>query len=461
MMHIKLNLLLILVLTFGVSCTKSRDEHPQPTTTESIPLPNMNVNEYRITQPLDHFNLSSPTFSQRYYLFLEFARLGEQAPVLFFLCPEGFCSSSLVRDSASHYARELGAIIVGIELRFYGESTPYQGLYSPNRDQLQYLTIDQNLEDFLNLQLHLQKQEGLKGPWLIFGGSYSGILAAYYRATYPAKTIGALVSGAPVLPYLIGPKLDEAAAIRVDQKCREKSNFLLSIASLIYGTMDTREDSKIRWKAMKQDFGIEHLSDLDAISFILTSPLLLVQYGFKTELCEGVQHALRGLGTVVRDLGFSPPPIPNSTPDNWSYIFRYQMCTELGLFYTSSTTEMTIAPSLTLDYVSKECEKLFGEAMVKYENLVTHRYLEKLKSSQLKNLIFVNGEDDPWSHFSITPDNAQSINPNFDTLLIKDGGHCADLAPLKSSDSESLTRARTKILEIFSTWVKSTDNELL
>ena len=84
--------------------------------------------------------------------------------------------------------------------RFYGESRPTEDVSLAN---LKYLSSRQALADFAYFQL-LMAGNGLynissSSKWVVFGGSYSGALAAWFRQLYPQVVVGAIATSAPVL----------------------------------------------------------------------------------------------------------------------------------------------------------------------------------------------------------------------------------------------------------------------
>src|SRR5579859_7204060 len=108
-------------------------------------------------QDIDHPADGSPspgTFQQRFWVSTQFAH-GPNSPVLFHLCGEGPCDpiyAVLLADSA----QALGAAVVVLEHRYYGQSAPFSEL---TFDNLRYLTIHNALEDAAAFerwaQLHL------------------------------------------------------------------------------------------------------------------------------------------------------------------------------------------------------------------------------------------------------------------------------------------------------------------
>lgn len=65
---------------------------------------------------------------------------------------------------------------------------------------LKYLTSEQALAD-INYFISAQKTalNLPKNKWIVFGGSYAGNLAAWFRLKYPHMAYGAVASSAPIL----------------------------------------------------------------------------------------------------------------------------------------------------------------------------------------------------------------------------------------------------------------------
>ncbi|KAL3628203.1 hypothetical protein CASFOL_027249 [Castilleja foliolosa] len=164
--------------------------------------------EKYFTQILDHFNynpVSYQTFQQR-YLINDTNWGGPKSPIFVYTGNEGNVewfaqNTGFMFENAPRFK----ALLIFIEHRFYGKSIPYGGnkttAYS-NSTTLGYLSSTQALADYATLILDLKKNlTATDSPVVVFGGSYGGMLAAWFRLKYPHVAIGALASSAPILYF--------------------------------------------------------------------------------------------------------------------------------------------------------------------------------------------------------------------------------------------------------------------
>lgn len=110
----------------------------------------------------------------------------------------------------SSRASKLNALVIFVEHRYYGSSLPFGPVHSFEQPGISFLNIEQALEDYAVIVTELQTSLGLTGsnavPWIALGGSYGGVLSAWFRSKFPNLVAGALAASAPI-KYL-GPSLD-------------------------------------------------------------------------------------------------------------------------------------------------------------------------------------------------------------------------------------------------------------
>ncbi|CAL4130099.1 unnamed protein product, partial [Meganyctiphanes norvegica] len=149
------------------------------------------------TQNLDHFNpTDTRTWNQRYFRNDKFYKEG--GPVFLMIGGEGPASAKwMVTGSWVEYAKKLGAYLLMLEHRFYGDSHPTEDVSSKN---LSYLNSQQALADLAEFTSSMKNSLGLgDNKWIAFGGSYPGSLAAWYRLKYPHLVHGAVATSAPIV----------------------------------------------------------------------------------------------------------------------------------------------------------------------------------------------------------------------------------------------------------------------
>ncbi|PKU33201.1 lysosomal pro-x carboxypeptidase [Limosa lapponica baueri] len=144
-------------------------------------------------QPIDHFGFDENlTFQQRYLVADQYWKK-DNGPILFYTGNEGditwFCNNT---GFMWDVAEELNAMLVFAEHRYYGESLPFGNESFSDSKHLNYLTSEQALADFAVLIEYLKRTiAGARySPVIAIGGSYGGMLAAWFRMKYPHVVVG-------------------------------------------------------------------------------------------------------------------------------------------------------------------------------------------------------------------------------------------------------------------------------
>ncbi|ORZ13501.1 serine carboxypeptidase S28-domain-containing protein [Absidia repens] len=158
---------------------------------------------YYFHQVVDHQDTNSTTFRQRYWVNSDWYKTG--GPVILYNAGETAADERSVyvtNSSMALLARELSGIVIVLEHRSYGESQPgadYSTKY------LKTLTTYNALEDMASIirnikipNLNKDIPPAPQTKWIVYGGSYSGNLAAWMREKYPDIVFAAVPSSAPV-----------------------------------------------------------------------------------------------------------------------------------------------------------------------------------------------------------------------------------------------------------------------
>ncbi|RLN48792.1 hypothetical protein BBJ28_00008792 [Nothophytophthora sp. Chile5] len=177
--------------------------------TSSQQLPTMNADvtpqnlmgeceEKFFTQTLDHFDVGAPTYEERYFVCdknyreggVMFFYVGNEADVELYLNHTG-----LMWENAA----EFGAMLVFAEHRYFGKSLPFGKEMTKH---MKYLSTEQALADYAVLVTYLKEQYSRDIPVLGFGGSYGGMLGSWFRMKYPHIIDGVIAGSAPILSFL-------------------------------------------------------------------------------------------------------------------------------------------------------------------------------------------------------------------------------------------------------------------
>ena len=88
-------------------------------------------------------------------------------------------------------------MLLCLEHRYYGGAA-FDAVPSFQKEHLRFLSSRQALRDAVAFQSYAEQRLELTGPWITFGGSYSGALAAWARKLYPKSFFAAVSSSAPI-----------------------------------------------------------------------------------------------------------------------------------------------------------------------------------------------------------------------------------------------------------------------
>ncbi|KAB7502298.1 Lysosomal Pro-X carboxypeptidase [Armadillidium nasatum] len=142
-------------------------------TTSSVISLKYRYKTYYYKQQVDHFGFTNvDKFPQR-YLFCDESWNKNGGPIFFYCGNEG-------------------------DISLFAENTGFNTTYSG------YLTSEQALADYADLINHIKStvKGAEKSPVIVFGGSYGGMLASWFRMKYPHIVDGAIAASAPILQFV-------------------------------------------------------------------------------------------------------------------------------------------------------------------------------------------------------------------------------------------------------------------
>ncbi|KAI3933305.1 hypothetical protein MKW98_006664 [Papaver atlanticum] len=410
----------------------------------STALSSDDYKEFFYTQTLDHFNYrpeSYETFQQKYVINFKywggatvsapiFVSSGAEASIDGDVAGIGFLSDS---------APQFKALIVFIEHRYYGESIPFGSTEEAfrNASTLGYFSSSQALADYAEVIISLKKNLSAdSSPVIVFGASYGGMLASWFRLKYPHIAHGALASSAPVLYF------DDAAP--------EYGYY--SIVS---------KDYRFCYDVIKQSWSVidSVASDENGLA-ILSQKFKTCSYPV-TRICNAIDGAPRGSDILSRiqlgvaayegelncyDMGeFSRQ---TETDQGW----RWQTCSEMVMpIGDDGKDTMFQASPFDLKNFSRSCRSRYNVEPR------PHWILNEFGGKDIKlvlrqfasNIIYSNGLRDPYSSGGVL----ESISDNVVAITTVKGSHCLDLLPASSDDPKWLVEQREAEIQITKTWI--------
>ncbi|CAN1277489.1 Lysosomal Pro-X carboxypeptidase [Linum perenne] len=463
-------------LKFPASVFHSQKKNQQ----SSVSEPSNLYREEFFTQILDHFTYtpqSYQTFQQRYLIndtywtnhgAAIFVYAGNEGGIEWFARNTGF-----MLDIAPRF----NALLVFIEHRFYGKSIPFG-----DSRKLGYLSSTQALADFATLIVDLKKNlSATESPVVVFGGSYGGMLAAWFRLKYPHIVIGALASSAPILDFddLTSPYSFNSIVTR-DFKSESESCYrtikdswdLIAHRKAQPGGVDMLQSSFRFCK--KED--VRYLSGWLGTAWVYTamtdyptaSNFLAPMPAYPVrEMCRAIDDPKTGNDSFAKlyaaasvyynYTGSAGSPCfdlddgdDSGSQDLGSEGWGWQACTEMVMPQGASDDE-SIFPVSTWSPYNSSCDTDYD--IFPRSNWITtefggHKIKQVLKRYG-SNIIFFNGLRDPWSGGGVL----DSISSSIVAIVAEKGAHHVDLRSATSEDPEWLREVRNLEIKIIGKWL--------
>lgn len=463
-----------------------------------------NCKELWFEQRVDHFDAPpGRPWMQRYFVCRADLLAPEGAPILFYCGNEADVelyvnATGLMWENAD----ALGAGLVFAEHRYFGKSLPFAR--GALESELGFLSSEQALADYATLLHRLRADGGRRRPAVAFGGSYGGMLAAWLRMKYPAAVDGAIAASAPILSFIglrpaydygsfaQGVTYDASAAGGGSDACvhhvrsawkalfavgrsaagreRLSDTFRLCASSRLASEADVSRLAG--WLQGAMDF-MAMGSFPYASSYMLNGGGQLPPFPLR-EMCRRIDAAAPGAGPggsapllgALRDgvgvfynysgspaseagcydLGVTGNNETTADGERWDYLYCSDMLQPAA---RDGVADMFWPQPWELRAVVAACrEKWHVEPRPEWP-AVGYGGWGALRAAS--NLVFTNGELDPWRGGGVT----RNISDTVRSYVIQGAGHHVDLFFANPADTAPLRAVRAAQVEAVRTWIDS------
>jgi len=312
-----------------------------------------------------------------------------------------------------------------------------------------------------------------------FGCSYPGNLAAWFRMKYPHVTIGSVASSAPVLAVLdfyqyldvVDHSLTYYVGVECDNLIRKATNEIQTLLQSPDGT------TKVE-KYFNTCDPIKNIMDVRTfMSNLIGDFQEAVQYNdelgpnisIKT-LCGIMINGSKDPVVAYAKVSnlFNPKCMPVSYDQQVQQIrdtttfsvggvglrqWVYQTCNEFGYFQTTDSDNQPFGNLVPIKYFTEQCIDIFDvdlnpDLLVNYTNMYYGG--NKLTPTSGTNILFVNGNIDPWHALGVT----QDVSSTLTTILIDGTAHCRNVLPVDDKSPPDLIEAIKKTEKTISEWLQ-------
>ncbi|RUP51801.1 serine carboxypeptidase S28-domain-containing protein [Jimgerdemannia flammicorona] len=466
-------------------------------------------------QKLDHFHINTTTFRQRYWVNSNHYKAN--GPVIFYNAGEtdatergGYVLNSTMHD----LAQSLQGIVVVIEHRYYGESTPFSNYTTEN---LRFLNTDQALEDMANFirtvkvtfppsyskshhtpnpivsfprtnncisrqfpNLSFTLPPASHTPWIVYGGSYSGNLAAWMRKKYPDIVFAAVPSSAPVEARVDFWQYFEPIRRYGPKKCIDAIVSTVDQVDQILFGKDKNAKANLYAK-----FGLTGLKYDDDFASLISYPLgnwenivpgdnpfidFCTIFNNSTTPAEYFDTYAEYLKALIVEADCPPGGIDacftTHNPESSMYTdvtspyraWTYQTCTEYGYWEDAAPKGHTslLSRKFDINWFQRQCHLTFGEqSITSLANVEDFNRRYGGWNVKLTRTIWVDGEWDPWRELSVQSPNApkRRSTTTAPLVLIPQAVHHWDFDTGPSVPG-TVKQAQVEILGALQSWLK-------
>jgi hypothetical protein len=412
---------------------------------------------------IDNFDpISKSTFKQRYFIVDTYWDKTAPGPVFFEIGGEGD-----LRAPTGGYMEDLAkkhkALLVALEHRFYGKSIPNNSVATEN---LYYLTVEQALADLKNFTIWFKDTvltgDQKKAKWFVFGGSYPGALASWYRKQYPEQSEGSLSSSGVVNCIVDYYGFDQAISAAAGNAC---ANNILRLLKAFQDTIESSDGLALPLSLFDCE---DDMDKTDFYYMIADSYSMHIQYNKKTLLCDTLnfkegttnKEIMTTFATMTKTqfgADFCRGGFYNTKQakdaKRWvvnSRSWRYQTCAQVSYFNTSPQRGSLRHPTVNLAYHLQQCEDMFGiKNMYPASDAINNHFGGAFPTAT--NVFYSNFSDDPWQRASV--DFSPSPDQPYFLTMCENCGHCSDFHKPLDTDHPNLKKTREEFEKYLVKWL--------
>ncbi|KAG0423995.1 hypothetical protein HPB47_000250 [Ixodes persulcatus] len=329
-----------------------------------------------------------------------------------------------------------------------------------------YLTVEQALADYAYLLTHFKAHVPGAGDSKVvsFGGSYGGMLAAWFRFRYPHVTMA--------LQFFLKTDLRNHFPQVVTKAFAKESNQCTNAIRTSFELMRKQAATEEGAKALKEQFRLckplaprnytvlrdwirNAYSYLAMVNYPYASKLILPAPGHPVKeackfleknftdvqsLLDGVYRAISLLRNYTGKIHCNDLPDSAGKPEVRGW--HIQSCNEMVMpICSNGKTDMFFDRPWIIENVTANCEKKFGLTPDVHKAALI---FGGKNISAASNIIFSNGDLDPWSAGGVLTNLSDSLI----ALYITEAAHHLDLRSSNPADPESVVAAR-KVEKIY------------
>jgi hypothetical protein len=384
------------------------------------------VYELEIRQPVNHNDPAGATFEQH----LELYQRNLAAPMVMYL--SGYFNYTFLSPMDVYLSTPTMIVDgnqISVENRFYGDSVPDPALW-------RYLTIWQEAADEHHVVQVFKKL--YHAPWLLTGVSKGGEASIDHDYYYPHDFAGTFAWSAPIITRTFSDRYDNFLANVGTAACR-KALIQAQIRALRHRALF---DAKVAAEAKAAGgtfndwkYGLDENFELT----ILVTPFIFWQYGSP---CSGIPGPKATLQQLYNWFDLISGWIASDDQEEAPFVaYNYQAQSQLGYPIIDERAELGSLLHYSLSAQAPQQDNPPG-IPIRPLNQRLMPAIYKWVRTHGSHLIFLYGQDDPWSAtpFTLGPGTKDSVS-----FTVAGGNHLSPYTDLPAAQQK-------KIVTMLRTW---------